>query len=197
MIEIIEVPIDELKPSEYNPRKASEKEAKDLEQSIVEFGFVEPILANSAPERKNIIIGGHFRWRTAKELGFKTVPVIYRDIPDIEKEKALNFRLNKNTGSFDWDELANFDKEFLIGVGFEEAELMKNFGISDAEQVEVDEDRMMVITVETPEAPRIFSRQSFYFENIEEFEMVRKFFEGVKDGRLDVAKLTTLVQEKQ
>ena len=197
MIEIIEVPIDELKPSEYNPRKASEKEAKDLEQSIAEFGFVEPILANSAPERKNIIIGGHFRWRTAKELGFKTVPVIYREIPDIEKEKALNIRLNKNTGQFDWDELANFDKEFLIGVGFEEAELLKNFGISDAEQVEVDEDRMMVITVETPEAPRIFSRQSFYFENIEEFEMVREFFQGLKDGRLDVAKLTELVREKK
>jgi DNA modification methylase len=47
------------------------------------------------------------------------------NIPDIEKEKELNIRLNKNTGEFDYDLLANFDEDFLKDIGFDEKELLK------------------------------------------------------------------------
>jgi ParB-like chromosome segregation protein Spo0J len=67
-VEIIEVDISELKPAEYNPRKASAKEFADLKKSIEKFGFVVPVLVNSAPARKNIIIGGHFRVKVARSF---------------------------------------------------------------------------------------------------------------------------------
>src|SRR6185295_7071281 len=105
-IHIVEVPINELIASEYNPRKHSKEQMDQLKESITKFGMVDPVICNSAPERKNIIIGGHFRAEAAKELGMQTVPVVYINIPDIEKEKELNIRLNKNTGEFDWDLLA-------------------------------------------------------------------------------------------
>lgn len=130
-IEIVYVPIETLKPSEYNSRKATEKECNDLKEGISEFGFVDPVVVNSAPHRKNIIIGGHFRLRTAKELGIKTAPVVYVNIPDIEKEKKLNLRLNKNTGSFDYDLLANnFSIEDLREVGFEDVEIDNIFDLN-------------------------------------------------------------------
>ncbi|OGI41316.1 MAG: hypothetical protein A2593_02465 [Candidatus Moranbacteria bacterium RIFOXYD1_FULL_44_9] len=66
-----------------------------------------------------------------KELGLTTVPVVYINIPDIEKEKELNIRLNKNTGEFDWDLLATFDESFLSGVGFSSEELDDIFAIED------------------------------------------------------------------
>lgn len=122
-IQTVEVPINELIPADYNPRKHDDAATEQLKQSILRFGLVDPVISNSSPERKNIIIGGHFRWEVAKELGYETVPVVYVDIPDLEKEKELNLRLNKNTGEFDWDLLAKFDESFLSDVGFSTEEL--------------------------------------------------------------------------
>ena len=113
----------ELNPAEYNPRHATEKQHQELRQSIERFGFKQPIIVNSAENRKNVIIGGHFRHRIAIELGMETVPVIYMDIPDIAEEQELNLRLNKNTGSFDFDMLANMDEELLMNVGFTAKEM--------------------------------------------------------------------------
>ena len=97
-IQTVEVTINDLIPADYNPRKHDEVATEQLKQSILRFGLVDPIIANSSPDRKNIIIGGHFRWQTALALGYQTVPVVYIDIPDLAKEKELNLRLNKNTG---------------------------------------------------------------------------------------------------
>jgi len=122
-IQTVEVPINDLIPADYNPRKHDNAASEQLKQSILRFGLVDPVISNSSPERKNVIIGGHFRWEVAKELGYETVPVVYVDIPDLEKEKELNLRLNKNTGEFDWDLLAKFDESFLSDVGFSTEEL--------------------------------------------------------------------------
>ena len=122
-IKIVEVPISELRASDYNPRKHSKEQADQLKESITRFGMVDPVICNIAPERTNIIIGGHFRFEVATELGMKTVPVVYVNIPDIEKEKELNLRLNKNTGEFDLELLAEFDEAFLKDIGFDSEEL--------------------------------------------------------------------------
>lgn len=122
-IQIVEVPINELRPSEYNPRKHSKEQADQLKESIKRFGVVDPVICNSAPERKNIIIGGHFRFEVIKELKMATAPVVYVNIPDIEREKELNLRLNKNTGEFDLELLSQFDESFLSEVGFDSQDL--------------------------------------------------------------------------
>lgn len=128
-IQTIEVPINDLISADYNPRKHDEVATEQLKHSIERFGLVDPIIVNSALDRKNIIIGGHFRWEVAKKLGFETVPIVYVDIPDIDKEKELNLRLNKNTGEFDWDLLAKFDESFLADVGFSSDELDSIFDL--------------------------------------------------------------------
>jgi len=122
-IDIVEVPINELHSSEYNPRKHSKEQTDQLKESVERFGLVDPIIVNSAPKRKNIVIGGHFRLEVAKELKFETVPVVYTNIEDINKEKELNIRLNKNTGEFDLELLAEFDEAFLAEIGFDSEEL--------------------------------------------------------------------------
>jgi len=122
-IKTIEIPVTDLVSPDYNPRKHDELAKKQLKESISRFGIVDPIVANSSSNRKNIIIGGNFRWEVIKELGYKTVPVVYVDVPDLEKEKELNIRLNKNTGEFDWDLLAKFDETLLSDIGFSSEEL--------------------------------------------------------------------------
>ena len=83
-IKVAQVPVTDLRPSEYNPRKWSEEAISGLTESIKRFGLVEPILCNSDESRKNIVIGGHFRLKVAKDLGYTTIPVVYVDIPEIE-----------------------------------------------------------------------------------------------------------------
>jgi DNA modification methylase len=128
-LKIVYVPISNLKLSEYNPRKWSESQTKDLRESITRFGCVDPLLANNAPGRENILIGGHFRLQVATELGYKEIPVVYVNIPDIEKEKELNVRLNKNLGEFDFALLKDFSEDFLVDVGFSSEEIDSVFDI--------------------------------------------------------------------
>ncbi len=68
-----------LKRAEYNPRKWDEEAKAHLKQSIERHGFVDPIICNGAPERKNIVIGGHFRVECARELDMQTIPVKKRN----------------------------------------------------------------------------------------------------------------------
>jgi len=134
---ISQVAIADLRPASYNPRKWSEKAVANLKTSLEVFGMVDPVVANSAPKRHNVVIGGHFRLHVAQMLGWKTVPVVYINLPDINQEKELNVRLNKNTGEWDWDLLAEFDKNLLEKIGFESLDLDKIFS-QDAEEDEFD-----------------------------------------------------------
>lgn len=112
------VDINLLVPSEFHPRKWNEIQKKDLRESINRFDLVDPLIVNSNGDRKNIVIGGAFRLEVCKELGYTEMPVVYLDLT-IEKEKELSLRLNKNTGEFDWNQLANFDESFLSEIGFD------------------------------------------------------------------------------
>lgn len=135
-LNITQVPVTDLRPSGYtNPRRWSEEAIAQLTESLQRFGFAEPILANSAPGRENVIIGGYFRLKVAKDLGYTTVPVIYLNIPDIEKEKELNIRLNKNLGDWDFKLLAEFDTSLLEDVGFNSIEMDEILGIDDTPEI--------------------------------------------------------------
>ena len=141
-IQTVEVPINDLIPADYNPRKHDAETAKQLKRSITKHGFLEPIIVNSAPNRKNIIIGGHFRWEIAKELGYKTVPVVFVSISEIERERDLNLRLNKNVGEFDYDLLAKyFDELTLTDIGFSSEERDDIYDIVDVpEQFDLEKE---------------------------------------------------------
>ena len=51
-INIVRVPVKELKPSAYNPRKWDEKAIADMKESISRFGLCDPLIVNGASERK-------------------------------------------------------------------------------------------------------------------------------------------------
>lgn len=130
-IQTVYIPIDKLIKADYNPRKWDEKALNDLKQSIKRFGIVDPAIVNIAPKRKNIVIGGHMRIEAAKGLGIKEMPVVYVNLPDLEKEKELNLRLNKNQGEFDFSLLADFAEDFLSEVGFDSEDLDAIFDWED------------------------------------------------------------------
>ena len=105
MAELKMLPVSVLKPAAYNPRKKlkkGDKEYKKIENSIREFGFADPLVVNA----DMTIIGGHQRLTVAIDLGYTEVPCAVVDV-DKTREKALNIALNKITGAWDDQMLAD------------------------------------------------------------------------------------------
>ena len=121
------IPVTELKPAAYNPRKKlkpGDKEYEKIKNSIKEFGFADPLVVNS----DMTIIGGHQRLTVAMDLGYTEVPCAVVNI-DKTREKALNIALNKITGAWDEELLADLLKDLEASdfntalTGFEPPEM--------------------------------------------------------------------------
>jgi len=112
--------VKDLKLFPNNPRQATEKQYKDLEKSLDNFNIVDPLIINT----DNVVIGGNFRLKILKAKGIQEVDVRVPNRLLTDKEaNELNLRLNKNSGEWDFDILANWDENLLLDVGFSELDL--------------------------------------------------------------------------
>lgn len=109
------VPIGKLNAAVYNPRVMDNAEMTRLCKGISEFGFVDPVVANT---NGNVIVGGHQRTRAAQLLGMKEVPVAWVTL-DKKQEKALNIALNRISGEWKTDELLELLKELAATTDFD------------------------------------------------------------------------------
>ena len=110
------MPIAELAPAPYNPRKAlkaGDPEYAKLRRSIEEFGVVDPVIWNSRTKR---VVGGHQRLTVLRDLGHTTAPTVVVDL-DEPREKALNLALNRIAGEWDEAMLAEVLKDLERGGG--------------------------------------------------------------------------------
>ena len=89
-LKIVDVPVGELNPAPYNPRDITDAAFEGLKESIRKFGFVDPIIRNTAT---GLLVGGHQRLKAAQALGIDVVPVVEVELTPAE-EKALNVTLN-------------------------------------------------------------------------------------------------------
>lgn len=72
------------------------QEFKNIERSLKEFGYVDPIIIN----KDGTIVGGHQRASVLKSLGYTEADCIVVDLSK-QDEKALNIALNKIGGQWD------------------------------------------------------------------------------------------------
>ena len=109
------VKISELISPEYNPRHITPEAMESLKQSINEFGYIDPIIVN---KHNNHIVGGNQRYECLKALGYDEIDCIFIDEPDINREKALNIRLNNSSGDWDIGKLDNIFQDLEL-TGFD------------------------------------------------------------------------------
>lgn len=102
-MQLIELSIDEIIPYENNPRK-NDNAVDKVAESIKEFGFKVPIII----DKDSIIIAGHTRYKAAKKLDIKKVPVIMAE--DLTEEQVKAFRIMDNKSS----EFASWNYEALL-----------------------------------------------------------------------------------
>ena len=143
---IQKINIEKLKAAEYNPRKdlkPEDEEYQKIKKSILEFGYVAPVIVNS----DMTVIGGHQRLKVLKELGYTEIECNIVDL-DKTKEKALNIALNKISG--EWDnakleellaELKNEDIDMdITGFSFDEVDnILKDITGSKEDDFDIDQ----------------------------------------------------------
>ncbi len=125
---IRKISIKDIQPAKYNPRKdlkPGDPAYEKLKRSMTEFGYVEPIIWN---EETGNIVGGHQRYKVLVAEGNTEVECVVVKL-SLESEKALNVALNKVTGDWEVEALADLIKELEDGhfdvtlTGFDAAEI--------------------------------------------------------------------------
>lgn len=125
--ELIEVPVDHLRPYERNARRHSAEQVDRIARSIPEFGFNAPILTDG----DLVIIAGHGRLLAARKLGLSKVPVRKLGHMTDEQRRAYTIADNRVAEPAEWDIdvlAAELDDLQALGVdaaltGFEGADL--------------------------------------------------------------------------
>ena len=91
--------LDLIKPNPTNPKMHSAKQIRQIANSIVAFGFTNPLLIDEHGE----LIAGHGRYQAARLLGFTSVPVIVVAGLSRAKRRALAIADNKIAENSGWD----------------------------------------------------------------------------------------------
>lgn len=78
-----EIPVSDIRPNRYQPRRAFDPAAlKELKESIAASGLIQPVVVRSAGHGNYELVAGERRWRSVKELGWKKIPAVVRDVDE-------------------------------------------------------------------------------------------------------------------
>jgi DNA modification methylase len=140
--------IQNLVPYARNARTHSKQQIRQIAESILTFGFTNPVLIN----RSKMIVAGHGRVQAAKLLDIKKVPTICLDTLTEDQIRAYILADNKLAEKAGWDHstlaielqhLTSVDLDFDVSVtGFEVGEIdlilqEASAAETDGEQVEI------------------------------------------------------------
>lgn len=127
--------IGDIKPYENNPRD-NDDAVDATANSIKRFGWQQPIVVDN----DGVIVAGHTRYKAAKKLGLKHVPVVqavHDDGTPLTDEEIKAYRLADNkTGELaSWDfDLLNEEIDNIKDID------MSQFGFDDIEEPDLPDD---------------------------------------------------------
>ena len=77
--------INEIIPNKDQPRKTFDEGAlQELADSIIQHGVLQPLLVRPLPSGGYQLVAGERRWRASRIAGLKEVPVVVRELSDVE-----------------------------------------------------------------------------------------------------------------
>jgi ParB family chromosome partitioning protein len=78
-----ELPVDLIQSGKYQPRREIEPESlRELADSIIAQGLMQPIVVRLISDQKYEIIAGERRWRATQLAGLHVIPAVIRDVSD-------------------------------------------------------------------------------------------------------------------
>jgi len=127
-----QLPISELVPNKYQPRKNFDEEnLNDLSNSIKERGILQPIIVRKSNDNKSKfeIIAGERRWLAAQKAGLHNVPVV---ITEADDRRSLEFAIVENVQRHDLNPLeeAQGYKKLMDDFNYDQEKVSKFIGKS-------------------------------------------------------------------
>ena len=98
-LEIVSVALADLTLDKNNTRRHGERNLKAIEQSLTEFGQIEPLVVQKST---GSVIGGNGRLSVLRKMGYEQAQVVYLDIGD-EEAASLSIALNRTAELAEWD----------------------------------------------------------------------------------------------
>jgi hypothetical protein len=84
--------VADLNPAAYNPRQIDDAALGGLAKSLEKFGLTEPLIINIR-DGKNVIVGGHQRFKVIQQSDVTQISCVVVDLDDND-ERLLNLALN-------------------------------------------------------------------------------------------------------
>lgn len=114
-MDIEERPIESVRPYDANPR-VNDPGVDAVARSLQEFGWRQPIVV----DEESVIVVGHTRFKAARKLGMKTVPVHVAVGLSPEQLRAYRIADNQTASFSTWDDdLLVQELEALKDVGYD------------------------------------------------------------------------------
>ena len=124
-----EIPIKDIRPNPYQPRKTFDKQAlQELADSIKQYGVFQPVVVRKALSGYDLIVGER-RLRASKLAGKTTIPAI---IVDFDDQKMMEISLLENIQREDLTpiEEANAYNQLIKKYHYTQEDLAKQLGKS-------------------------------------------------------------------
>ncbi len=141
-MDIITIPVAQIRVAAYNPRKdlqPGDAEYQAISRSLKDYGLIEPLIWN---QRTGNLVGGHQRFKILTAEGATELPVSVVDL-DPGQEKALNLALNRVQGAWDGEKLVDLLEGLMASgqdiavTGFTEKDIEAILG--QFEPIDLDE----------------------------------------------------------
>ena len=126
---ITEIPIDELRPNPYQPRRVfDDASLAELANSIREHGVVQPIIVRKGIKGYDIVAGER-RWRAAKLAGLTKIPAVVKVFTE---EQVMEIALIENLQREDLNtiEIAQAYQKLMETFNLTQEELAQKVGKS-------------------------------------------------------------------
>lgn len=128
--QVLQVPIGEIEPNPYQPRKDFPlEELEALRTSIAREGFLQPVVVRKLADDRYQLVVGERRLRAAQDLGLESVPAL---LVTVEDDRLLELALVENVQREDLNpiELANGYRQLLEIKGWTQEVLAESLGLS-------------------------------------------------------------------
>ena len=127
--EIKEIPVSEVRPNPYQPRKTFNEEAlRELSESIKNYGVFTPIIVKKSIKGYDLIAGER-RLRASKLAGMETIPAIVKDYTD-DQMREISLLENLQRENLTAIELAWAYKGIIDNLDIRQEDLAQKIGKS-------------------------------------------------------------------
>ena len=154
---VVMKPLDEVSPNSWNPNVVPPEMMASIRHGMTADGWLmsQPLLIWGEDEvgaYRGVIIDGEHRWRSARDLGFESGPMVFLNGITERQARALTIKMNQKRGDWSKPRLQELLKDLTEGLDLAVPDISLDLGFSENEMSRL---LGLAASVQTPEVPPV------------------------------------------